>query len=350
MKRYFIPLAAVILSAGIACKKVIPPKEKKWVVSTIAGDGTKGFADGPVSFSKFQVPLDVAVAVDGTIYVADALNRRIRKINAGQVSTFAGNGTNGIVNANGNLAQFKNPYLMALDGNGNLYTLDVSDPRIRKISPAADVSTYAGTATPGFADGAVATAQFEEGEGGIVADAQGNVYVADYNNQRIRKISMTGQVTTIAGTGNSGFKDGNAGTAQFNYPGGIVIDKQDNLYVADGLNFRIRKITPDGQVSTFAGSGVSGDVDGDAGVAKFNYINDMVIDAQGNLYVTDDNRVRKISTQGVVSTIAGSIAGYADGAGALAKFNDPSGLGIDAQGNIYVADAVNNRIRKISFE
>ena len=350
MKKYFVPLAVVILSAGIACKKVIPPKEKKWVVSTIAGEGTKGFADGPASFSKFQVPFDVAVAADGTIYVTDALNRRIRKIEAGQVSTFAGNGTNGIVNGNGNQAQFKGPYLLALDGNGNLYTLDVTDPRIRKISPAAEVSTYAGTAIPGFADGAVAIAQFKEGEGGIVADAQGNIYMADYNNQRIRKISISGQVTTIAGSGNSGFRNGNGGTAQFNFPGGIAIDKQGNLYVADGLNFRIRKITPGGEVSTFAGSGVSGDVDGDAGMAQFNYITDIVVDAQGNLFVTDDNRVRKISPQGVVSTIAGSIAGYADGPGASAKFNGPSGLGIDARGNIYVADATNNRIRKISFE
>jgi sugar lactone lactonase YvrE len=358
MKPYFITFVLVIIAAGISCKKdkqedkppIKPSPDKKWVVTTLAGEGTKDFLDGPALSAKFKVPFDVAVAADGTIYVADAGNHRIRKIQAGQVSTFAGNGTNGIVNGNGSLAQFKYPYHIALDANGNIYTLDVSDWRIRKISPAANVSTYAGTATAGFADGPVGTAQFRASEGAIVAEEHGNIYVADFSNQRIRKISISGQVTTIAGTGVSGFNDGNGETAQFNYPSGIAIDKQGNLYVGDGLNLRIRKITPNGQVSTFAGSGISGDVDGDAGVAQFTYINDMVIDGQGNLYAADNNRIRKISPQGVVSTIAGSIAGYADGDGASAKFNDPAGLGIDAQGNIYVADVANSRIRKISFE
>ncbi len=185
---------------------------------------------------------------------------------------------------------------MALDTKGNLYTLDVSDSRIRKISPAADVSTYAGTAMPGFADGAITIAQFRISQGGIAADSQGNIYGADFNNQRIRRISISGQVTTIAG------------------------------------------------------SGISGDVEGDAGAAQFTYINDMVIDGQENLYVTDENRIRKISPQGIISTISGSSPGYADGDGASAKFNEPTGLGIDALGNIYVADIYNNRIRKISFE
>jgi sugar lactone lactonase YvrE len=192
--------------------------------------------------------------------------------------------------------------------------------------------------------------QFKASEGGIVADPEGNIYVSDYNNQRIRKIRVPGQVTTVAGNGTIGFKNGIRETAQFNFPGGIAIDKQGNLYVADGLNSRIRKITPGGQVSTFAGSGISGQADGDAAVAQFIYINDIVIDNKGNLYVTDDNRIRKISPQGVVSTIAGSIAGYADGDGLSAQFNEPTGLGIDAQGNIYVADTSNNRIRKISFK
>lgn len=358
MKKYFIPLVSVILIVGASCKKdkqqnnppTQPPTEKKWIVTTLAGDGTKAFADGPALFAKFSVPFDVAVAADGTIYVTDGENHRIRKIKDSHVSTFAGNGIKGIVNGNGSLAQFRDPYLMALDVNGNLYTLDISDPRIRKISPTADVSVYAGAATPGFADGAADIAQFRINEGGIVADAQGNIYAADYNNQRIRKINTSRQVTTIAGTGTIGFHDGDALTAQFNSPSAIVIDRQGNLYVADALNSRIRKITPDGQVSTFAGSGTDGFADGDAAVAQFTYINDLVIDSQGNLYVTDADRIRKISPQGVVSTIAGSSFGYADGDGASAKFNSPTGLGIDALGNIYVADTGNNRIRKISFE
>ncbi|MEP7372721.1 MAG: NHL repeat-containing protein [Chitinophagaceae bacterium] len=358
MKKYFSLLVAMILAAGNGCKKdkqaekptAQPAAEKKIVVTTIAGDGTKDFLDGPALSAKFKVPFDVVVGADGTIYVTDASNRRIRQIRNGLVTTFAGNGKNGIVNGNGDFAQFRTPYFVALDANENLFTLDVSDSRIRKISPDADVSTYAGTDTPGFTDGTTAIAQFRASEGGIVADTEGNIYVSDYNNQRIRKISITGQVTTIAGNGMIGFKNGSGEAAQFNFPGGIAVDKQGNLYVADGLNPRIRKITPGGQVSTFAGNGISGKVDGDAAVAQFIYITDIVIDSKGNLYVADDDRVRKISPQGVVSTIAGSIAGYADGDGISAQFNDPTGLGVDAQGNIYVADTFNNRIRKISFE
>jgi hypothetical protein len=166
MRKYFIPLVAAISMAGAGCKKdkqidELPtqvPAEKKAIVSTIAGDGTKDFLDGPALSAKFKVPYDVAVGNDGTIYIADAGNRRIREISNDEVFTLAGNGTNGIVNANGRLAQFRAPYFIALDANGNLFTLDISDSRIRKISPAADVSTYAGTATPGFADGPAATA------------------------------------------------------------------------------------------------------------------------------------------------------------------------------------------------
>jgi sugar lactone lactonase YvrE len=358
MRKYFILLVVVTITAGTNCKKdaqeptppAQPPAEKKVVVTTIAGDGTKDFLDGPALSAKFKVPFDVAVGSGGIIYVSDAGNRRIREIRNGQVSTFAGNGNNGIVNAIGNLAQFKAPYLIALDAIGNLFTLDISDSRIRKISPSADVSTYAGTATPGFADGAVATAQFKASEGGIVADPEGNIYVSDYNNQRIRKISISGQVTTIAGNGESGFNNGNGETAQFNFPGGIAFDKQGNLYVTDGLNSQVRKITPGRQVSTFAGSNIQGHADGVGAAAQFIYISDIVIDDKGNLYVTDDHRIRKITPQGVVSTIAGSSAGYADGDGISAQFNEPTGLGIDAQGNIYVADTFNSRIRKISFK
>jgi sugar lactone lactonase YvrE len=200
------------------------------------------------------------------------------------------------------------------------------------------VTTYGGTATPGFKDGSAGIAQFNPGNS-IVADAQGNLYVADAGNNRIRKISSNGQVTTIAGP------------APFASPGGIAIDKQGNLYVADRGNFNIRKITAAGNVSLFAGSGVSGHKDGNAGEAQFSEnLRDIAIDEQGNLYLSDGDMIRKITQQGIVSTIAGSSPGFSDGEGTLATFNFPNGLGIDAQGNIYVADLNNNRIRKISFE
>lgn len=346
----FIPVIAINCSKKEDHLSVQQPGDKKWVVSTVAGDGTRAFANGPAQFAKFSAPYDVVVKSDGTIDIADAGNHRIREITAGIITTFAGNNSTGIVNANGGLAQFRYPYHMALDKEENLYILDINDSHLRNVSPSADVSFYAGEDASGFADGPSADAKFSMSDGGVVTDTLGNLYIADINNQRIRKISLNGQVTTIAGTGTSGFKNGSGTTALFNQPSAIAIDDYGNLYVADALNFRIRKITAAGEVSTFAGSGVPGHVDGGPGSAQFNYINDLVIDAQGNLYVADENRIRKITPQGFVSTIAGSDSGYADGDGASAKFNDPGGLGIDIRGNIYVADTGNNRIRKISFE
>jgi sugar lactone lactonase YvrE len=366
MKKHFIPLIAVLLIAVIGCKKTtqqsepstqppvqpptVPPPDKKWVVTTIAGDGTRGYLEGPALSAKFNAPSDVAIAPDGTLYVADFRNHRIRKIAAGEVSTLAGNNSFGIVNDNGALAQFGNPYRIALDPAGNVYVIDEADIRIRKINTTANVSFFAGTNRAGFLDGPVLTAQFQWNEGGIVADIQGNMYISDQLNNRIRKVSIAGQVSTVAGNGTGGFQDGDAETAQFNFPDGIAFDTQGNLFIAELANYCIRKITPNGIVSRFAGNGIFGIADGAAGIAQFNSPGDMVADADGNLFVIDNNRIRKITPQGVVSTIAGGEEGYADGDGASAKFSGLSGLGIDAQGNLYAADINNNRIRKISLQ
>jgi sugar lactone lactonase YvrE len=355
MKRHFIPLIAIMLVAGVTCKKdkqrdtlIIP--EKEWTVSTIAGEGTAGFGDGPLSSAEFNHPFAVAVAPDGAIYVTDIANHRIRKITGVEVITFAGTGDRGIINADRRSAQFISPYNIALDANGNLYTSDAEDARIRKISSGGTVSTYAGTDRLGFKDGKVDTAQFDF-DGGMVTDVQGNMYVADQWNNRIRKVSVTGDVTTIAGSDAYGFKNGNGTDAQFRSPGAIALDRQGNLYVTDISNYRIRKITPDGQVSTFAGSGEKGFADGDTTNGQFYDLYNMVIDSQGNLYVGDSHRIRKISPQGIISTMAGDITpGYIDGTVASAKFNYPRGLAIDAHDNIYIADTYNNRIRKISLQ
>jgi sugar lactone lactonase YvrE len=357
MKRFkavYLLSVAIITVTFISCKKDKKGNEisteKKVMVSTVAGDGVDGFANGAALSARFDAPVDVVIAADGSIYVADYNNHRIRKISAGQVTSFAGSGTYGIVNGNGQSAQFKDPYRVAIDGGGNIYMLDQVDPRIRKISAAADVTTYAGTDQAGFQNGDALLAQFQVNAEGIAADAQGNVYMGDTFNERIRKISTTGQVSTQAGNGTEGLTDGDIATAQFRFPDGVAIDGQGNIYVADGGNFCIRKVTPAGVVSRFAGSGTRGTSDGNATDAQFYEMIDIVADSHGNLFVIDDNRIRKITPQGVVSTIAGSTVGYADGEGSIAKFKDPLGLGIDAQDNIYVADANNNRIRKISFQ
>jgi sugar lactone lactonase YvrE len=222
---------------------------------------------------------------------------------------------------------------------------------VRKIGPDGYVTTFAGNPVPGFSDGPAFQAQFQVNAEGIAADGQGNIYVGDTFNERIRKINTAAQVNTLAGDGMEGFRDGDAGSAEFRFPGAIVFDKQGNLYVWDYGNYCIRKITPAGVVSKFSGSGENGYEDGNASQAKFHVVFDMVADSEGNLYVADDNRIRKVTPTGSVSTIAGgSTAGYRDGEGTIARFALPSGLAIDEEGNIYVADANNNRIRKISFQ
>lgn len=354
-QKLIISLLLILLAGNIACKKynqaysaVDPTSEKKWSVTTIGGDGRPFFEDGPALTAGFKDPLDVAVTDDGTIYVADVLSHRIRKIAGGQVTTFAGSGISDTANGTGIKAAFKLPDGLAVDNNGNLYTLDVTDPRIRKISPGGLVTRFAGSGVEGFADGRAEVAQFGEEASGITSDNEGNIYVSDLDNNRIRKVSTTGEVTTIAGNGIAGYVDGNARTAQFSSPTGIVVDKQGNVFVAD-MN-RVRRISSSGIVSTFAGGDSSGYRDGQQRDALFSFINDMVIDKDGNIYLSDANRIRKITPQGVVSTLAGSTPGYQDGDAISAKFFSPIGLGIDKQGNIYVADLSNHRIRKISFE
>src|SRR5688572_4378550 len=317
--------------------KVRSAQVQKIIVSTIAGDGTAGFLDGPALNAKFKSPLDVAVLPNGTIYVADAFNSCIRKIHDGVVATFAGNGKANITNGHGSKARFKMPNRLTLDSKGNIYTLDAADPRIRKITGDADVSTYAGTNIFGFKDGGTIVAQFGQSFG-IVVDERENIYVADSQNDSIRKISFDGQIITIAG----------GPVKQFHFVTGIAINKQGYLFVSDVC--RIRKITPAGIVSTFAGSYQKGYDDGKGAAAKFSQIEDLVIDEQENIYVTDENRIRRITPSGIVSTIAGGTAGYKDGDGASAKFDGPHGLAVDKEGSIYVADFHNKRIRKICFE
>ncbi|HET6767092.1 MAG TPA: hypothetical protein VFH08_06830 [Chitinophagaceae bacterium] len=321
-------------------------EQGKTGVTTVAGDGAAGLVDGLASTARFKAPLDVAVLSDGTIYVADGFNSCIRKISKGIVTTFAGNGHANIKDGNRFDARFKIPCRLASDVAGNLYLLDAADPRIRKITPAANVSTYAGTKTFGFSDGHVTTAQFGQSFG-IAFDGQQNIYIADSQNDCIRRISAEGRVTTVAGAGAKKFLNGRIATSQFHFVKAVVVDKQGNLFVAD-LN-RIRKVTPEGVISTFIGKGAEELINGRLRKVRFSEIEGMVMDDQENIYLTEGDRIRKITPEKIVSTVAGSVAGYEDGDVASAKFNQPKGLAIDEHRNIYVADFNNNRIRKIRF-
>jgi sugar lactone lactonase YvrE len=253
---------------------------------------------------------------------------------------------------------FWRPHGITIDAAGNLYVAETNNSRIRKVTPKGEVSTLAGSEM-GFADGSGSDARFYIPEG-IAIDATGNLYVADTYNNRIRKVTPKGKVSTLAGSGEEGFADGQGNTAQFNRPSGIAIDAAGNLYVADFWNSRIRKITVKGEVSTLAGSDEEGLADGQGSSARFDGPSGITIDAAGNLYVTDvrNNRIRMVTSEGEVSTLAGSdsidpdedeVGGFADGEGSVAKFDGPSGIAIDAAGNLYVSDSNNYRIRKIEI-
>uniref|UniRef100_UPI003743F19A hypothetical protein n=1 Tax=Psychroflexus aurantiacus TaxID=2709310 RepID=UPI003743F19A len=230
--------------------------------------------------------------------------------------------TSGFADGTGRSAQFSKPYGVAVDASGTVYVADYNNHRIRKTTPAGVVSTLAGS-TQGFADGTGSSAQFSKPYG-VAVDASGNVYVADFNNHRIRKTTPAGVVSTLAGS-TSGFADGTGSSAQFSKPYGVAVDASGNVYVADFNNHRIRKTTPAGVVSTLAGS-TQGFADGTGSSAQFNYPIGVAVDASGTVYVADANnhRIRKITPAGAVSTLAGSTYGFADGTGISAQFANPT--------------------------
>lgn len=308
-------------------------------VSTLAGTGAAGFANGPGNVAQFNFPYDVAVDSLGNAYVPDYANHLVRKITpAGLVSTFAGTGVQGYADGPTATAKFNYPNSVAVDGSNNVYVYDVSGQRLRKITQSGIVSTLHSWTTLFLPQG-------------LAADLAGNVFIADTFGNRIWKVTPAGAVSVLAGSGAAGWLDGPAATAKFRDPQGVAVDSTGNVYVGDTSNNRIRKITPAGLVSTLAGSGVPGFLDGSGAAAQFYAPDGVAVDSSGNVYVADhsNNRIRKITAAGSVTTFAGTgVAGFADGpALTVAKFASAPGVAVDGTGIVYVADTSNNRIRKI---
>jgi sugar lactone lactonase YvrE len=348
MKKIFTVFILLIACNGYSQSNYVP----NVTVSTFAGSGTSGHTDGQGTTASFHEPEGVDVDDSGNVYVADAYNNEIRKITpGGLVSTLAGSTIQGSTDGQGTVASFSYPGGVAVDASGNVYIADSGNNEIRKITPGGLVSTFAGSTTPGSTDGQGTAASFYFPTG-LAVDASGNVYVADYFNNLIRKITPGGLVSTFAGSTTGGYTDGQGTAASFNNPDGIALDANGNVYVTDYGNFLIRKITPGGLVSTFAGSGNQGNVDGQGIAADFYGPRGVAVDASGNVYVadSDNNEIRKITPIGLVSTLAGSTSsGSTNGQGSSASFSWPTGVAVDASDNVYVTDGLNNEIRKITI-
>ncbi|MEV6962890.1 RICIN domain-containing protein [Streptomyces sp. NPDC051207] len=333
------------------------------LISTVAGTGGAGFKgdNEPARSAQLNRPYGIAVDSTGTLYFSDYNNHRVRRITTdGRISTVAGTGAAGVSGDNGPAvsAQLNYPREVAVDSAGAVYIADTNNHRVRKVTTDGKISTIAGTGAAAFGgDGGPATAARLHTPLGVVVDSTGALYISDHGNHRIRKITSDGQISTVAGTGAAGFRGdgGPAVSAQLNGPFGVALDGAGDLYIADYVNHRIRKVAADGTISTVAGTGTagfSGD-DGPATSARLNCPVAMVVDSTGTLYVSDYNnhRVRKVAVDGTISTVAGTgTGGFGgdDGPAASAQLYNPFGLAVDCVDTLYIADHVNNRIRKIA--
>jgi len=325
-------------------------------VATLAGQAlVSGSTNGYSTNALFSDPAGIVSDPAGNLFVADSQNHALRKISTnGLVTTLAGQlGVPGGGDEMGAQARFDSPCGIARDQNGNLFVSDTGNHTIRKITPAGVVTTIAGrSGQSGFADGPSSSALFNSPLG-IAVTANGTIYVADSGNHVIRAISPDGTVTTLAGSAeNWGSENGSGTNARFNGPVGLALDDQENLFVADSNNHTIRKIAADGTVSTWAGvPGVDGCADGDALSAKFCKPAELAIDRKNNLLVADsfNHVIRRITRDGKVSTITGVVGSYgaADGVNRQARFFNPYGLAFSPDGSLIVADAYNELIRMV---
>ena len=354
-----------------------PTVRQGLLVSTVAGSGKVGdlgggYVDGPALQAEFRRPAALAMDAAGNLYIADAKNHRIRLLTPnGMVSTVAGSGPTGAVSggyADGpaSSARLADPSGLCVATDGWLYVADSDNQRIRRVATNGTVSTWAGSSAPvqpigAYVDGPRERAQFSRPHD-VAVDDRGNLYVADYFNNAIRRIGVDGMVSTLAGNGLPGYKDGRSHAAQLAYPNRMVL-RSGVLYFTEGhardmwemeSGNHIRKVTLDGQVSTIAGSGKAGYADGPAATAQFDAPMGIDVDAQGNLYISDylNHCIRMVTADGRVNTLAGTCGtqGYQDGPATTALFSYPMDVLVsEANHLLYVADTGNHRVRAIAL-
>ncbi|MBI3804861.1 MAG: SMP-30/gluconolactonase/LRE family protein [Nitrospirae bacterium] len=319
-------------------------------MSIVAGSGQRGLQNGPAMVARFDWPTGVAVNRKGERFIADYDNHAIRKIDRfGWVTTFAGQGIAGFSDGGGEEARFHGPNAIAIDSDDNLYVADADNFRIRKITPNGIVSTVAGSGKQGNKEGPALESEFVYPTGIAVAP-DGSLYVADRGAHRLKRVAA-GMVMIVAGTGEAGHYDSLSYFAKFNHPTALAFDDVENLYVADSGSHTIRRVDRQGVVTTVAGSGQPGYKEGLREEAEFSWPTAVAVDPEGNLIVADskNHRIRKILLpQGRVTTLAGDgQPGFIDGAGGLARFDFPTGIAIDSAGGLTIADSGNHRIRAV---
>ena len=360
MKSNSVLLAASLLVPAFCFAQALPT----YTISTVAGTGTAGFSgdNGAAASAMIAGAFGIAVDSSGNLYIADQFNNRVRKVSSdGTITTVAGNGTGGFAGDKGSAtsAELLTPQGVAVDSSGNIYIADTGNHVVRKVS-GGTITTVAGTNVAGYGgDGAGATGALLTNPSAVAIDAAGNLYIADTSNNAIRKVTKDGTITTIVGTGRADFSGdgGPASAAVLSNPEGVAVDAAGNIYIADTGNRRIRKISViDGTINTVAGTGALA-FSGDGGLATKAALanpDGVAVDAAGNIYIADsfNNRVRVVLPNGTITTIAGTrTAGYSGDGGLAtnAQLRTPSSIAVGSSGKIYVADNQNNAIRLLTL-